>query len=218
METLRELLQYFSEHSGFILSTTLEHFVLSAYGVFFAALVGVPVGILIAKYNKLSPIVISFANIIQTVPALAMLAMLMLVMGLGQGTVIVALFLYSLLPIIKNTYTGIHGVDEALLDSGRGMGMTSFQILRMVQIPLALSVIMAGLRIALVICIGIATVGVFIGGGGLGNIIVRGIQTTDGGAIVLAGSIPAALMAIIVDFVLGRLEKWFSPLSKASKA
>jgi len=216
LDTLNELLLYFTKHTDFLLATTLDHFILSFYGVMFAAIIGIPIGILIARFHKLSPWVISIANIIQTIPALAMLAMLMLVMGLGKGTVITALFLYSLLPIIKNTYTGIRGVDESILDAGKGMGMTSTQILRMVEIPLALSVIMAGLRIALVISIGIATVGVFIGGGGLGTIIVRGIQTTNGDAIVLAGAIPAALMAILIDFILGKIERWLAPV-KAQK-
>ncbi len=172
----------------------------------------IPVGILIARYHRLSGWVLSLANIIQTVPALAMLAILMLVMGLGANTVVVALFLYSLLPIIKNTYTGIRNVDHALLESGEAMGMTKFQILRMVELPLSLSVIMAGLRTALVIAIGIATVGTFIGGGGLGSIIVRGTNVTDGTVIILAGAIPTALMAVVADVVMGRLERWLSPV------
>jgi osmoprotectant transport system permease protein len=141
----------------------------------------------------------------------------MLVMGLGTNTVVFSLFLYSLLPIIKNTYTGIQNVDKALLDSGKAMGMTKFQVLRMVELPLAMSVIMAGLRTALVITIGIATIGTFIGAGGLGDIILRGTNATDGTAIILAGAIPTALMAVIADIVMAWVERKLSPVKKKKK-
>ncbi|MFJ6413567.1 amino acid ABC transporter permease [Terribacillus saccharophilus] len=211
MDILKELMTYYSENGAYIWTEFYRHFLMSAYGVLFAGIVGIPVGILIARYSKLSPWVISFVNVIQTVPALALLAVLMLVMGLGTNTVILALFLYSLLPIIKNTYTGILGVDKTLKEAGNAMGMTRFQILRMVELPLSLSVIMAGLRTALVIAIGIATIGTFIGAGGLGSIIVRGTNAAEGGAIILAGAIPTALMAVMADLVMGWFEKLLSP-------
>jgi osmoprotectant transport system permease protein len=212
LETIQGVWTYYTQNAGYVWEQFYRHFLMSAYGVLFAAIVAIPLGILIARYHRLSGWVLSLANIIQTVPALAMLAILMLVMGLGANTVVVALFLYSLLPIIKNTYTGIRNVDHALLESGEAMGMTKFQILRMVELPLSLSVIMAGLRTALVIAIGIATVGTFIGGGGLGSIIVRGTNVTDGTVIILAGAIPTALMAVVADVVMGRLERWLSPV------
>lgn len=190
---------------------------MSIYGVLFAAIVAIPVGIIIARYHRLSDWVISLANVIQTIPALAMLAMLMLVIGLGPNTVVFALFLYSLLPIIKNTYTGISNVDHALTESGKAMGMTKFQVLTMVELPLALSVIMAGLRTALVISIGIATIGTFIGAGGLGDIILRGTNATDGTAIILAGAIPTALMAVIADVVMAWFERILSPVKKGNQ-
>lgn len=211
MDILKELMTYYSENGAYVWTEFYRHFLMSAYGVLFAGIVGIPVGILIARYSKLSPWVISFVNVIQTVPALALLAVLMLVMGLGTNTVILALFLYSLLPIIKNTYTGILGVDQTLKEAGNAMGMTRFQILRMVELPLSLSVIMAGLRTALVIAIGIATIGTFIGAGGLGSIIVRGTNAAEGGAIILAGAIPTALMAVMADFVMGWFERLLSP-------
>ncbi|MGM9925712.1 MAG: ABC transporter permease [Bacillus sp. (in: firmicutes)] len=211
METLQELFVYYMQNAEYVSQQFWRHLLMSAYGVLFAAIVGIPVGILIARYNKLSNWVLSLANIIQTIPALAMLAVLMLVMGLGANTVIMSLFLYSLLPIIKNTYTGLKGVEKPVLESGKAMGMTRFQLLYMVEIPLSISVIMAGLRNALVIAIGVATIGSFIGGGGLGDIIIRGTNVTDGGAIILAGAIPTALMAVITDFLLGWLEKRLSP-------
>ncbi|WP_396265841.1 ABC transporter permease [Halobacillus shinanisalinarum] len=193
-----------------------RHFLMSAYGVLFAAIVAIPIGIIIARRARLSAWVISLTNIIQTIPALAMLAVLMLAMGLGANTVVFALFLYSLLPILRNTYTGIRSVDSALLESGRGMGMTKFQLLRMVELPLALSVIMAGLRTALVIAIGIATIGTFIGAGGLGDIIIRGTNATNGAAIILAGAIPTAVMAVVADVVMGWLERLLSPVKVKS--
>lgn len=211
MDILKELVTYYSENGAYVWTEFYRHFLMSAYGVLFAGIVGIPVGILIARYSKLSPWIISFVNVIQTVPALALLAVLMLVMGLGTNTVILALFLYSLLPIIKNTYTGILGVDKTLKEAGNAMGMTRFQILRMVELPLSLSVIMAGLRTALVIAIGIATIGTFIGAGGLGSIIVRGTNAAEGGAIILAGAIPTALMAVMADFVMGWFERLLSP-------
>jgi osmoprotectant transport system permease protein len=214
LETIQDILYYYSQNASYVWEQFYRHFLMSVYGVLFAAIVAIPVGILISRYHRLSPWVMSLANIIQTIPALAMLAVLMLVMGLGTNTVVFALFLYSLLPIIKNTYTGIHNVDHTLLDSGKAMGMTKFQVLRMVELPLALSVIMAGLRTALVITIGIATIGTFIGAGGLGDIILRGTNATDGTAIILAGAIPTALMAIIADLIMAWFERKLSPVKK----
>jgi len=214
MDVIQDIILYYSQNAGYVWEQFYRHFLMSAYGVLFAAIVAIPLGILIARHHKLSTWVISLANIIQTIPALAMLAVLMLVMGLGTNTVVFSLFLYSLLPIIKNTYTGIRNVDHALLESGKAMGMTKFQVLCMVELPLAMSVIMAGLRTALVITIGIATIGTFIGAGGLGDIILRGTNATDGTAIILAGAIPTALMAVIADIVMGYLERKLSPNKK----
>ncbi|MCY7847362.1 ABC transporter permease [Bacillus haynesii] len=212
MEVLQQLWTYYAQNGGYVLGEFYRHFLMSAYGVLFAAVVGIPAGIFIAKYRKISKWVFSITNVIQTIPALAMLAVLMLVMGLGANTVILSLFLYSLLPIIRNTYTGIVSIEHAYLESGKAMGMTKFQVLRMVELPLALSVIMAGLRTALVIAIGITAIGTFVGAGGLGDIIVRGTNATNGTAIILAGAIPTALMAIIADLFMGWLERALSPV------
>lgn len=212
METIKGILVYYSQNSTYVWEQFSKHFLMSIYGVLFAAIVAIPLGIFIARYRRLSSWVISLANIIQTIPALAMLAILMLVIGLGPNTVVLALFLYSLLPIIKNTYTGILSVDPSLTESGKAIGMTKFQVLRLVELPLALSVIMAGLRTALVISIGVATIGTFIGAGGLGDIILRGTNATDGNAIILAGAIPTALMAVVADIVMAWLERRLSPI------
>ncbi|MDU2288123.1 MAG: ABC transporter permease, partial [Enterococcus faecalis] len=149
-------------------------------------------------------------------PALAMLSILMLGMGLGVNTVVVTVFLYSLLPIIKNTYTGMIQVDRNILDVGKGMGMTKVQLLYMVELPLSVSVIMAGIRNALVVAIGITAIGAFVGAGGLGDIIIRGTNATDGASIILVGALPTAFMAIITDWVLGIIERRLDPASKHS--
>lgn len=217
MHVISDLWNYYIENGAYVWTAFYQHFLMAVYGVLFASLVGIPLGILIARYGKLSPLILTLGNIIQTIPPLAMLAMLMLVMGLGGETVVFTLFLYSLLPIIRNTYIGILEVESTLLESGHAMGMTRFQLLRMVELPLSLSVIMAGIRTALVITIGIAAIGAFIGAGGLGDIIIRGTNATDGSAIILAGAIPTALMAVFADIVMGWLEKLLSPAAHSKE-
>ncbi|MDU3827618.1 MAG: ABC transporter permease, partial [Peptostreptococcus sp.] len=140
-------------------------------------------------------------------------SILMVAMGLGTNTVVATVFLYSLLPILKNTCTGLSNINENLLDVAKGMGMTNFQVMMKVKMPLALSVIMGGIRNALVLAVGIATIGTFIGAGGLGDIISRGISVSDGSAIIWAGTIPTALMAVIFDIALAGLEKKFTNYS-----
>ncbi|NTU14910.1 choline ABC transporter permease OpuBD [Bacillus subtilis] len=214
MNVLEQLMTYYVQNGSYVMDEFGRHFLMSAYGVLFAAVVGVPAGILIAHFRRLSAWVFAVTNVIQTIPALAMLAVLMLVMGLGANTVILSLFLYSLLPIIRNTYTGIISIEHAYLESGKAMGMTKFQVLRMVELPLALSVIMAGLRTALVIAIGITAIGTFVGAGGLGDMIVRGSNATNGTAIILAGAIPTAVMAVGADLLMAWLERALSPVKK----
>lgn len=218
MNLLEQFVFYFRENGLYVLSQFSRHFLISIYGVLFAAIVGIPIGIIIARRAKLADWVIRIANLIQTIPSLAMVSILMLGMGLGPNVVILTIFLYSLLPIIKNTYTGMQQVDHGILDVGKGMGMTSFQRLYMVELPLSISVIMAGIRNALVVAIGITAIGAFVGAGGLGDIIIRGTNATDGGAIILAGALPTALMAIITDVGLGFIERRLDPASRRSRA
>lgn len=217
MDTLKQLIDYYQTNVSYVMEEFWRHFLMSAYGVIFAAIVAIPLGVYIARKKRLAGWVIQTANIIQTIPALAMLAVLMLVMGLGTNTVVLSLFLYSLLPILKNTYTGIRNVDGALLESGKAMGMTKWQVLHLIEIPLALSVIMAGIRNALVIAIGVAAIGTFVGAGGLGDIIVRGTNATNGTAIILAGAIPTAFMAILADLLLGWVERRLNPVKNKRK-
>ena len=213
---LQQLVEYYSVNYGYLWDLFLKHLLMSVYGVLFASIVGIPIGIIIARYSKFSGVIITIANIIQTVPVIAMLAILMLVMGLGTTTVVVTVFLYALLPIIKNTYTGIMGVDVNIKDAGKGMGMTKVQLLYMVELPLSVSVIMAGIRNALVVAIGITAIGAFVGAGGLGDIIIRGTNATDGASIILVGALPTAFMVIITDWVLGIIERRLDPASKHS--
>ncbi|ANK39101.1 MULTISPECIES: ABC transporter permease [Staphylococcus] len=214
---LQQLVEYYSVNFGYLWDLFIKHLLMSVYGVLFAAIVGIPLGIIIARYKKLSWTIITIANIIQTVPVIAMLAILMLVMGLGPNTVVLTVFLYALLPIIKNTFTGIIGVDANIKDAGKGMGMTRNQVLRLIELPLSLSVILGGLRIALVVAIGVVAVGSFIGAPTLGDIIIRGTNATDGTTFILAGAIPIALIAILIDVGLRFLEKRLDPSNKTQK-
>ncbi|KKB43769.1 ABC transporter permease [Bacillus thermotolerans] len=216
METWEQLVTYVSQNSGYIWTQFVRHFLMAAYGVLFAAVISIPLGIFIAKYSRMSGWVLALGSIIQTIPALGAMAVLMLALGLGANTVIVTLMLYSILPITQNTYVGMKEVDKNIVEAGYASGMTRFQLLRMVELPLAISVIMAGLRTALVVGIGIAAIGAFVGAGGLGAIILTGTNATDGTAIILAGAIPTALMAILADLVMGWIERKVHPV-KASK-
>lgn len=214
MNLFQQLIYYFQENGGYVFSQFARHFLISIYGVLLAAIIAIPIGILIARRKKLAGWIIRIANIIQTIPSLAMISILMIGLGLGVNVVVVTVFLYSLLPIIKNTYTGMVQVDKNALDVGKGMGMTRWQRLYMIELPLSVSVIMAGIRNALVVAIGITAIGSFVGAGGLGDIIIRGTNATDGASIILAGALPTALMAILTDWFLGIIERKLDPGSK----
>lgn len=217
MSGYERFVQYLTHNGSYIWNQFIVHFLISIYGVLFAAIIAIPIGFYIAKHKKMADWVIGAANIMQTIPSLATISMLMLAFGLGANTVVLTVFLYSLLPIIKNTYAGVRNVDDALIDAARGMGMTSVQLIFKVELPLASSIIMAGLRNALVLAIGVTAIGTFIGAGGLGDLIQRGVNATDGGPIILAGAIPTALMAIILDAGLGFLERRLDPSHKSSQ-
>ncbi len=206
-----QLIRYYRLNGAEIWLQFWRHFLISVYGVLIAAVIAIPLGLLIARKKKLSNTLVGIANVIQTIPSLALMSILMVGLGLGHTTVIATVALYSFLPILKNTVTGIRNIPADLLDAADGMGMTKLQRIRLTEIPLAMSVIMAGIRNALVVAIGITAVGTFIGAGGLGDIITRGINVAGGTAIILAGALPCALMAVIVDLLLARLEKQFMP-------
>ena len=181
-----------------------------------ACLAGIPIGMAITKNKKLANAVISVANVLQTVPSLAMFALLIPLVGIKEKNAITALFLYALLPIIKNTYIGIRNVDPSVIDAARGMGMSRTQILYKVQTPLAVPVIMGGVRIAAVTGIGVATIATLIGAGGLGKIIYQGLGMGNY-PMMIWGAIAAALLALLTDFVLGLLEKAMTSKGIAAK-
>ncbi|MDH6372460.1 glycine/betaine ABC transporter [Paenibacillus sp. VTT E-133280] len=186
------------------------HMQLVLLSMLFAIIVGIALGIMITRVKPLKGITLGAAGILQTIPSLAMLGFMIPLFGIGMKTAVVALFLYSLLPIIRNTYTGITDVDQSIVEAARGMGMKNWQILFRVQLPLALSVIMAGIRTAAVINVGTATLAAFIGAGGLGEFIFLGIQRNIE-ALTLLGAIPAAILALILDYLLGLLERVTTP-------
>ncbi len=197
---------YISTHIDEILERTVQHISLSFTAVGLACLFGIPVGFLIVNHKKASTVVINVANIIQTIPSLALYAFAMPLFGIGTKPAIFALFLYALLPIIKNTLIGINNVDPATVRAAKGMGMSPGQIMIQVEIPLAIPTIMGGVRIAAVTGIGIATIATLIGAGGLGTIIYQGLGMSNQ-AMVLSGAIFSAVLALAVDFILGRLER-----------
>ena len=211
MELLRETLAYYSLNGGYVLEQFWRHFLISVCGVLLASAVAIPTGFLIARRGRLARWIVGAANVIQTVPSLALMSILMLGLGLGARTVIATVLLYSLLPIVRNTCAGIRGIRPQVLDAARGMGMTALQTVLRVELPLALSVIMAGVRNALVVAVGVTTIGTFIGAGGLGDIISRGVNVANGSAIIVAGALPTALMAVCADIVLGLLERGLDP-------
>lgn len=189
-----------------ILPALLTHLRITFLGVLAGCLVGIPLGSLMARMPKLSRVIFLLVDVIQTIPTLAMFTFLMLAFGLNDNTVIVSIFLYSLFPIVRNTHTGISGVDRGIIRAGRGIGMTELQLYTMVEMPLALPVILSGVRLALVSALGIATTGVLIGAGGLGKLIWRGIQTRNT-LMMLSGAVPVSLLAVLFDALLSQLEK-----------
>ena len=204
------LLNYFINNPSTIFRLILEHLQLTGTAILASIIIGVPLGIAITRFTRLANPILAVANVFQTIPSIAFFGILIPFLGIGQKTAILVLFLYALLPIVKNTYTGIKEVSPFMIDAGRGMGMTNFQILYMVELPQSLSVIMAGGRIATVINIGTTTIAAYIGAGGLGELIFTGIQMYRN-EMILAGAIPAALLAILADQVLGYVEDRLTP-------
>jgi osmoprotectant transport system permease protein len=205
--------QFISQNRMEVLDLTSEHLWLVGASIALAVLIGIPLGVAITRWPVLSKPVLGGANIIQTVPSLALFGFLLPAPWIGARAdriAILALMLYALLPLIRNTYTGIKGVDPAVVEAGRGMGMTDRELLWQVELPLALSVIIAGVRVATVLSIGLATIAAAIGAGGLGEFIFRGLAMVNN-QVILAGAIPAAALAILADTSLGWLEKRLSP-------
>ena len=215
MDDAQGLWAFILERQGELWQRTVEHLWLTGISVFLAVLIGLSLGIFLSRRPRFSRPVLGFANLVQTIPSIALLGFMIPLVGIGALPAIIALFLYALLPIIRNTYTGISDVDPAIKEAGIGMGMTDWQILRKVELPLALSVIFAGIRTATVINVGVATLCALIAAGGLGEFIFTGIALNNTN-MILAGAIPAAILAVALDALLGQVQKnalrWVKPI------
>lgn len=207
---MNNFLNTLASRQDMIQAAFLEHIYLSFVAVAVGVAIALPMGILIARYRNYAEPIIGVTAVFQTIPSLALFGFLVPILGIGSPTALIALIIYALLPILRNTYTGITGVDSSVIEAGRGMGMTRTQILRQIELPLALPFIMAGIRTATVLTVGIATLATFVGAGGLGDIIYRGLQSYNN-SLVLAGALPVALLAIGFDQILKWIEKRATP-------
>jgi osmoprotectant transport system permease protein len=189
---------------------TWQHIYISAFSLLLGVIVAVPIGILLTRVKPIANVVMSIASMLQTIPAMALLALMIPFFGIGAIPAIIALFIYSLLPILRNTYLGMEDVDPALIDAAKGMGMTNWQSIVKVELPMAAPVIMAGIRLSATYVIAWAALASYIGAGGLGDFIFNGLNLyrTD---LILGGSIPVIILALIVDWLLGKLEAVVTP-------
>ncbi|MEH7106680.1 ABC transporter permease/substrate-binding protein [Bacillus sp. JJ1764] len=202
---MREMWSYLSTNYQQILELLGQHIYLSIFSVLVAVIIGIPLGILISREPRLSKPILGVTNVVQAIPSLALLGFLIPFVGIGSTPAIVMVVLYSLLPIVKNTYTGLTNIDRDILEAAKGIGLTKSQTMRKIQLPLAFPMIMAGIRISAVTAVGLMTIAAFVGAGGLGYLVFSGVQTVDN-AMILAGAIPACILALLIDFVVGKLE------------
>lgn len=202
--------EFFLENAGLLAQKTAEHFFISAFSLALGALVAIPAGMLLIRYRRFANGVIGFASILQTVPSLALLAIMIPIFGVGKVPAIAALFIYSLLPILRNTFLGLDSVPANVIDASKGMGLTNTQIMFRVRLPLAAPVIMAGVRLSGIYVIAWAALASYIGAGGLGDFIFTGLNLYNPPMIIL-GTIPVTILALLTDFLLGWLEKVVTP-------
>ncbi|WP_338753189.1 ABC transporter permease [Bacillus sp. FJAT-52991] len=205
-----EIMQFLATNGSELALKTWEHFYISLIAVLLGILVAVPLGIALTRTEKAATVVMGIASVVQTFPSLAILAFFIPILGVGKVPAIIALFFYSVLPILRNTYTGVKEVKQSLVESAIGMGMTNWERIRYVEVPLAIPVIMSGIRLSTVYLIGWATLAAFIGAGGLGDYIFSGLNLYET-SYIIAGAIPVTLMAFTIDLLLGRLEKSVTP-------
>lgn len=206
MKKISELIKLYIERYDFFLKLTLEHLKISGISIIIATLIGGILGILISEYKKTSTLVLSITNFLYTIPSISLLGFLIPFSGIGNTTAIIALTIYALLPMIRNTYAGIDNIDKSIIESARGKGSTEFQILYKIKIPLATTVILAGFKNMVVMTIALAGIASFIGAGGLGIAVYRGI-TTNNQTMTIAGSLLIALLALLCDLIIGGIEK-----------
>ncbi|MGG1573466.1 ABC transporter permease [Fictibacillus sp. NRS-1165] len=204
------VLQFLSTYGNELLLKTWEHLLISIIASLLGILVAVPLGIALTRFPKGAGTVMGTLGIIQTFPSFAILAFFIPIVGVGKIPAILALFFYSVLPILRNTYIGVTGVKRSLLEAGRGMGMTGWERIRYVEVPLAIPVIMAGIRLSTVYLIGWATLAAYIGAGGLGDYIFSGLNLFQA-KFIIAGAVPVTILALLTDLLLGRIETWVTP-------
>ncbi|QDR63788.1 ABC transporter permease [Mammaliicoccus sciuri] len=204
------MIEFLQVNGNELIQKTLEHFYISLLALLLAMIVAIPLGILLTRTKKLAKVVLSIASVLQTVPSLAVLALMIPFLGVGKLPAILALFIYILLPILNNTYIGINNVDKNVKAAGLSMGMTKFQEMFMIELPLAISVIMSGVRLSSVYAISWATLASFIGAGGLGDFIFNGLNLYQPD-LIIGGAISVTLIALIMDFVLSKVELWVTP-------
>ncbi|STD21424.1 ABC transporter permease [Enterococcus mundtii] len=204
--------EFFQQHGAEILSKSLEHLYISAIALVIGIAVAVPLGVLLTRFPKVATIVIGLTSALQTVPSLALLAFMIPLFGVGKLPAIIALFIYSLLPILRNTYIGMKNVDWNYRDVAKGMGMTNIQSIFSVELPIAMPTIMAGIRLAAVYVIAWATLASYIGAGGLGDLIFSGLNNYQPD-LIFAGTIPVTILALLADFLLGLLENRLTPIA-----
>ncbi|CAM3102001.1 ABC transporter permease [Lactiplantibacillus plajomi] len=204
------MMSFFQTYGAQLLLKTWQHFYISAFSLFLGVIVAVPLGILLTRVKPIANVVMSIASMLQTIPAMALLALMIPFFGIGAIPAIIALFIYSLLPILRNTYLGMEDVEPALIDAAKGMGMTGWQSIIKVEVPMAAPVIMSGVRLSATYVIAWAALASYIGAGGLGDFIFNGLNLyrTD---LILGGSIPVIILALIVDWLLGKLEAAVTP-------
>lgn len=207
MELLKEILQIYMERREWFLELFGQHLKIAGIAIVLAGIMGLLLGIFIAEKEFMAPVILTLANIFYTIPSISLLGILIPFTGIGDKTAIIALTLYGLMPMIRNTYTGICGVSQEIIQAARGMGSTDIQILWRIKFPLALGVILAGVRNMVVMTLSVTAIAAFIGAGGLGVAIYRGI-TIYNPALTFAGSVLIALLALIADLLLGILENY----------
>ena len=206
MELIKEVAETYIERADWFLELVLQHIVLSATAVVLAGVIGLLIGMVISEHDKIAPFVLGIANVFYTIPSISLLGMLIPFIGIGNKTAVVALTVYGIMPMIRNTYAGIRGISQEIILAAEGMGSTRFQIMVKIKLPLAMGVIIAGVRNMVVMTISVAAIASFIGAGGLGVAIYRGI-TIYNTALTFGGSFLIALLALISDLLLGKLEK-----------
>ena len=203
---IKEVFQLYIDRWQFFLKLIMEHLKIAGISILIAAIIGLILGVFISEYKKTSPLILGITNFVYTIPSISLLGFLIPFSGIGNTTAVIALTIYALLPMVRNTYTGIENIDSSIIESAKGMGSTPFETLYKVKLPLATTVILSGLRNMVVMTIALAGIASFIGAGGLGVAIYRGI-TTNNTSMTIAGSLLIALLALVSDFIIGSIEK-----------